>query len=130
MNFSARIGLSTAALCVLFGLTAWCGIHSASDSFATTLIVLLSVGGAIAAAGSFLGVRSAARQLRQLAGEMLDGSRQVAAASGQVAVGPCPNRIFEASQEADPARLPLRLLLKIKKSINVSCTWVMSQGLK
>jgi methyl-accepting chemotaxis protein len=85
MNFSARIGLSTAALCVLFGLTAWCGIHSASDSFATTLIVLLSVGGAIAAAGSFLGVRSAARQLRQLAGEMLDGSRQVAAASGQVA---------------------------------------------
>jgi methyl-accepting chemotaxis protein len=85
MNFGARIGLSTAALCVLFALTAWCGIHSASDSFATTLIVVLSLGGAIAAAASFLCVRSAARQLRQLAGDMLDGSRQVADASGQVA---------------------------------------------
>jgi len=85
MNFSARIGISTAAMSVLFGLTAWCGLHFTSDSFATTLILVLSAGAAIAAGASFMGVRSAAGQLRQLAREMLDGSRQVAAASGQVA---------------------------------------------
>jgi methyl-accepting chemotaxis protein len=85
MNFSARIGLSTAAMSVLFGLTAWCGIHATNDSFAKMLIVVLAAGGAVAAAASFMSVRSAAGQLRQLAGEMLDGSRQVAAASSQVA---------------------------------------------
>jgi methyl-accepting chemotaxis protein len=84
-HFSARIGFSTGALSIFCGLMAWCGIHFSTDSFATTLIVVLSAGGIIATGASFLGVRSAARQLRQLAGAMLDGSRQVAAASSQVA---------------------------------------------
>jgi methyl-accepting chemotaxis protein/methyl-accepting chemotaxis protein-1 (serine sensor receptor) len=49
------------------------------------LMILLLAGGAGAAAMALLVARSVTRQLRRLAAEMLEGSRQVAAASGQVA---------------------------------------------
>jgi len=49
------------------------------------LLLLLIVGGVVAAVVSLLIVGSATGQLRQLATEMLEGSRQVAAASSQVA---------------------------------------------
>ena len=47
--------------------------------------ILLLAGGFAAGVAALLVARSVTRQLRQLAAEMLEGSRQVAAASGQVA---------------------------------------------
>jgi len=56
-----------------------------SVSFHRWSLCFLLAAGALAAAISLAVVRSATRRLRQVATEMLDGSRQVAAASGQVA---------------------------------------------
>jgi CHASE3 domain sensor protein len=49
------------------------------------LMIVLLAAGAAAAVMTLLVARSVTHQLRQLAAEMLDGSRQVAAAAGQVA---------------------------------------------
>src|SRR5579871_1674781 len=60
---------------------------NAADQFSTAkwLLLLLIGAGAGIAGISFWMLRSAILSLRQIATEMLDGSRQVAAASGQVA---------------------------------------------
>jgi methyl-accepting chemotaxis protein/methyl-accepting chemotaxis protein-1 (serine sensor receptor) len=49
------------------------------------MFILLLAGGSLAAVMALLVSRSVTRQIRRLAAEMLEGSRQVAAASGQVA---------------------------------------------
>jgi methyl-accepting chemotaxis protein len=54
-------------------------------SFTRWLMTLLIAGGAIAGAFAVWLMRSTSGQLRQIASEMLDGSRQVASAAGQVA---------------------------------------------
>jgi CHASE3 domain sensor protein len=61
--------------------------QTAHDQYATAqwLLILLLAGGAAAAAWALMAARLATRQLQRLAAEMLEGSRQVAAASGQVA---------------------------------------------
>src|SRR5581483_230226 len=88
--FTTRIGLCTGALAALVLLAAGVGIYAAGAAGATAslcrgVLLALMAAGAGAAAVSALVVRSAGGALRQVAHEMIDGSRQVAAASGQVA---------------------------------------------
>jgi methyl-accepting chemotaxis protein/methyl-accepting chemotaxis protein-1 (serine sensor receptor) len=61
--------------------------HNAERTFATTrwLLILLVAGGVAAGAVAVWLVRSTSAELRCVAGEMLEGSRQVAAAANQVA---------------------------------------------
>ena len=61
--------------------------QAAEDQLSTSkwLMTLLLVVGGLAALAALATVRSVAGQLRQYADEMLEGSRQVAAAAGQVA---------------------------------------------
>jgi methyl-accepting chemotaxis protein len=61
--------------------------RAAEDQLSTSkwLMTLLLVVGGLAALAALATSRSVAGQLRQYAGEMLEGSRQVAAAAGQVA---------------------------------------------
>jgi methyl-accepting chemotaxis protein len=61
--------------------------QAAQDRFSSSrgwMMLLLGFGGAATLMAGLI-ARSAIRQLRDLAGEMMEGSRQVAAASGQVA---------------------------------------------
>jgi methyl-accepting chemotaxis protein/methyl-accepting chemotaxis protein-1 (serine sensor receptor) len=61
--------------------------QTVNDQYASArwMLILLLAGGIAAAVMALLVVRSVTWQLRRLAAEMMEGSRQVAAASGQVA---------------------------------------------
>jgi len=54
-------------------------------SFSRLLMILLAMAGAAACAGALWVMRTGTRDLQQISTEMLEGSRQVAAASGQIA---------------------------------------------
>ncbi|MBV8730909.1 MAG: hypothetical protein JO336_13975 [Acidobacteriia bacterium] len=86
--FSTKLSVCIAADLLIIVWTAWLALSVGPGSSSSSWLVwLLAIGGCGIAGVSFYIIHTVARSFRQIAAGLLDGSKQMAAASGQVASG-------------------------------------------